>query len=329
MIRCSIPILLFSLTLFSCEKAKNLADQAKSAVEDKISGKAGATKATQPDPELQKLVDQAPDGVIFRKDLPFPKNVDVRTTVRQEIVGRTIQSSAIDTHSEETKGIKTVITKLERTGDQVRYTLEQSTFTAPPVEGAEAAKGGTADPLARMNPMSKPTTYQKIGKIWQPSSTGGFRTAALAKLLSPVFDQLLIENALAPRTLWFGKRRFKAGDKILVNGSTLPMLLVGNATGSFNLTFEKSEAVEGHPCGVFSVTGNFNRKQFLDFEGDVLDQDASIESGKIWLSLLYPIVLKQELDTIQTTSSGGNGGSSERRQGKVKLSLIREWKAKP
>jgi len=329
MIRRSILLLLFCLAVVSCDKAKKLADQAKAAVENKISGKTASSKEGKPDAALQKLVDQTPEGVIFRKDLPFPNHIEVLTTLREEMAGRFYQASAIERHAEDMKGTKVVVTKLERAGDQVRYSLEQSSFTSPLPDGAEAPKGAATDPLKQVAPAGKPMIYRKSGKGWQGSGSDGFRAAALSKQLSPVFDLLLVENALAPRTLWFGKRRFKAGDKVPVAESSLPILLSGKATGSFNLAFEKTEAVDGHPCGVFSVTGDFSRKQFPDFEGTLTDQDVTIESGKIWLSLLYPIILRQELDTIQTTKSGGQGGNAERGQGKVKVTLERAWKIKP
>ncbi len=329
MIRRSIPLLLCCLVVVSCDKVKKLADQAKAAVENKISGKSSASADSKPDAALQKLVDQTPEGVIFRKDLPFPSHIEVLTTLREEMTGRFYQTSAIEHRAEDMKGTKVVITKLERSGDQVRYSLEQSSFTAPLPDGADAPKEPVTDPLKQAAPAGKPMIYRKSGKGWQGSGSDGFRAAALSKQLSPVFDLLLVENALAPRTLWLGKRRFKAGDKIPVAESSLPMLLTGKATGSFNLIFEKTEVVDGHPCGVFSVTGDFSRKQFPDFEGTLTDQDVTIESGKIWLSLLYPIVLRQELDTIQTTKSGGHGGTSERGQGKVKVTLDRAWKIKP
>ncbi|MEO5716697.1 MAG: hypothetical protein ABIT37_24675 [Luteolibacter sp.] len=328
MIRRSIPLLFFCLAAVSCEKAKNLADQAKAAVENKISGKVAEAKESKPDAGLQKLVDQTPEGVIFRKDLPFPNHIEVLTTLREEMSVRSYRTSAIEHHAEDVKGTKIVITKLERAGDQVRYSLEQSSFAAPQPEGSNAPKQAVKDQLKQVAPAGKPMIYQKSGRAWQGSGSDGFRAAALSKQLSPVFELLLVENALAPRTLWLGKRRFKAGDKVPVAESSLPMLLTGKATGSFNLTFEKTEAVDGHPCGVFAVTGDFSRKQFPDFEGTLTDQDVTIESGKIWLSLLYPIVLRQELDTIQTTKTGGQGGTSERGQGKVKVTLERSWKIK-
>jgi len=326
--RRSIPLLLLCLAAVSCDKAKNLADQAKAAVENKIAGKGPAAAENKPDAGLQKLVDETTEGVIFRKDLPFPNHIEVLTTLREEMDGRFYQASAIERHGETMKGTRIVVTKLERAGDQVRYSLEQSSFSAPLPDGADTPKDAVTDPLKQVAPAGKPMIYQKSGKGWQGSGSDGFRAAALSKQLTPVFDLLLVENALAPRTLWFGKRRFKAGDKVPVAESSLPMLLSGKATGSINLTFEKTDAVNGHPCGVFSVTGDFSRKQFPDFEGTLTDQDVTIESGKIWLSLLYPIILRQELDTIQSTRTGGQGGSAERGQGKVKSILERAWKIK-
>jgi hypothetical protein len=77
---------------------------------------------------------------------------------------------------------------------------------------------------------------------------------------------------------------------------------------------------------VFSVTGDYSRKQFPDFEGNLTDQDVTIPSGKIWFSLLYPMILKEELATIQTSKSGTQGGSLKRGQGSVGISVTRAWK---
>ena len=329
MTRSFIPLLLISLSAFSCDKAKNLANQAKSAVEEKIVNAGGTAEGAKPDPELQKLVDQTAEGVIFRKDLPFPDKVEIRTTRKDEIDGRYFQSSAIGKHAEQKKGTRIVITKLERAGDQIRYTLEQSSFTLPPVEGEEEPKKAVVDPLKQVAPAGKPMTFRKAGKTWECSASDGFRAAALSRELSPVFDQLLTENALEPRALWLGKRRFKTGDQVPVTGDSLSMLVSGKASGRLTLTFEKSEAVEGHPCGVFSITGDYSRKQVPDFEGEMTDEDVTIESGRIWLSLLYPIIMKQDFNTIQTTRTGGQGGNAERGQGTVKVSLVRDWKSKP
>lgn len=323
-----IPILLLCLATASCDKAKELAGKAGKAVQKEMANTSGPAPGAAADPELQKLVDQTPEGFIFRKDLPFPINLEVRVTLHEEVASRVHQVSAIEKRVVERKGTRVVITKLERSGDHVRHTLEQSTFTSPVIDGAETAPQAITDPLSRMTASTKPTTFRRSGGSWKASSSDGFRSAVLSQQLAPVFDQLLVENALAPRELWFGKRRFKAGDQITIAGETLPVLLSGKAHGTLVLVFEGTDAVEGHPCGVFSIKGDYSRKNSPDFEGNLIDEEVSIQSGKIWLSLIHPLILKQELDTIQSSKSSGHGGPSQRSQGTVKLTLTRAWKAK-
>lgn len=318
-----LPVAALCLASFSCDKVKNIATQARSAVEDQLAKSGSKTADSTPDPELQKLVDQTPEGVIFRKDLPLPDKVEVKITRVQEISGRYTETSAIENQVSVVKGTQTLVTKFERSGDLVRYTMEQSTFADPVVQGADESKKPVVKQLA---PPSKARTFKKTAGVWKSDDGGDFRTAALAQLLAPVFDQLLVENALALRPLWFGKKRFKIGDQLAVSDQTLPMLASGNAKGNLTLTLVAIEAVKGHPCGVFSVTGNYSRKRIPDFEGVLTDEDVTIESGKLWLSLLYPLVLKEETDTIQTTHTGGQGNASRSGQGSVKLSVVREWK---
>lgn len=318
-----LPIALVGLASFSCDKVKNIATQARSAVEGQLAKNGGKSADSAPDPELQKLVDQTPEGVIFRKDLPLPDKFEVKITRVQEISGRFTQTSAIENQASIVKGTQTLVTRFERSGELVRYTMEQSTFADPVVQGADESKKPVIKQLA---PPSKARNFKKSGGVWKSDDGGDFRTAALAQLLAPVFDQLLVENALALRPLWFGKKRFKIGDQLIVTDQTLPMLASGDPKGNLTLTLVAIESVKGHPCGVFSVTGSYNRKRIPDFEGALTDEDVTIESGKLWLSLLYPLVLKEEIDTIQTTHTGGQGNESRTGQGSIKLSVVREWK---
>jgi hypothetical protein len=329
--------------LVSCDKAKSFAAK---VMKQGLATKTANRTPPPVDEGLQKWVDQTADGVVFRKDLPFPARLDVRTTRCLEISGRFSQSSAIEVRTDLPPGTHSQITQCGRSGDQVFYQLEQSAFV-PRVSTAE----GTAQPAAKpadkpsaksspqpsakplespspspAPPPSRSVTFRKTGTSWVGEPRTDFRAVALAKDASPVFDQLLIENALAPRPLWFAKRRFKIGDQLVVNGTSLPMLLVGDAQGSFTLKLEAFEPVEGHPCGVFSVTGNYHRKQSPDFEGLRTDEDVTIQSGKLWLSLIYPVILKEELDTIQTLKSGGQGGLVTRGQGAIQVSVTRAWK---
>ena len=323
-----IPTLILALSCASCDKARNLADKASHAVRDQVAAHTGAGKEQESAPELSKLANQTEEGVVFRKDLPFPGRLEVTTTRRQEWSGRFYQSSAIEKRVETLKGTRLNIDKLERAGDEVRHTLEKSSFSIPTADDPEGAKETLSDPLAAIAPGNRTHIFRKAGKKWAADSSGGFRSAAIAKDLSPVLDQLLIENALAPRPLWFSpKKRFKPGDELTVTGETLPMLLAGNAKGSLKIKLESFEAVHGHPCAVFSVSGDYRRAEFPDFEGVFTDEDVTIQSGKLWLSIIHPIILKEELDTIQTVSSGSRGGQKSRGQGSIKVSVERQWKA--
>ena len=130
-----------------------------------------------------------------------------------------------------------------------------------------------------------------------------------------------------PRSLWFAKHRFKVGDQLVVTGESLPMVLAGDAKGSITLKLESFDAVEGHPCGVFSVSGNYHRKT-ADFTGTITNEDVTIESGKFWFSLIYPVILRQEIDTIQSAKGGGQGGLMSRSQGAAKISVTHAWKSR-
>ncbi len=320
-----IAIPLLALATTSCDKASKLASDATASAKRMMSGKKQSS-AGEVDPSLKKLVDQTSEGAVFRKDLPFPKRLEVRTTRRSEISGRFFQTSAIGKQAETINGTRAQTSKLERTDTQVRYTHEQSAFTIPSKDKPEEGPKTVANPLETTAPSNKPITFLKAGSSWKCDDSEGFRAIVLSKQLTPVFDELLIDNAIAPRPLWFGKRRMKIGEQVIATGESLPMIVAGNAKGSVTLKLESFEPVDGHPCGVFSVTGDYSRKDIPDFDGKVSDEEVTIQSGKMWLSLIHPIILKEELDTVQTFKSGGYGGIEGRVQGTVKLSVTRTWK---
>ena len=321
-----IPLLVLLIFSVSCEKVKNLAAIAKTAIEQKLKSKGGANQLRQSDAALQKLVDQNADGVVFRKDLPFPSHIKVQTTIRHEMSGRLSQTSAFGKQATVRNGTRTSITQLELANHQVRYTREKTTLTQP-VPAPKDGKKPTPDArVEEVTPAIPTVTFHKSDKSWQADASNDFRSTVLGKQLTPVLEQLLLENALAPRPLWFAKRRFKIGDQLVVAGPSLPMLLTGSAKGSFTLKLESFDPIEGHPCGVFSVTGDYTRKHFPDFDGNFIDQDITIQSGKFWLSLIHPLILKEEADIIQTQKSNGHDGLLERGQGSVKVSVTHAWK---
>jgi hypothetical protein len=318
-----ITVPLIALTLVSCDKVKSLAEKAKSTVASEVAKKAGESANTKADPELQKLVDHSPEGTLFRKDLPFPNNISVKINQRSEVSGRFSQKSELGSQVDVLKGTITTTTKVERSGDRVSYTMLESIFTEPVIEG-EASKDKPAPKV--LETPSAPYEFVKSGSTWKSAIPTDFRIVSRAQAIAPFFDQLLIENALAPRKLWFGKKRFKIGEEMLIADDFMPVLIPGKVAGKLKLKLEALEAVHGHPCGVFSVSGNFTRKQFPSFSGVVTNEDVTVESGKLWLSLLYPLVLREELQMIQSANSGGQGGLSTSGSGSAKVSVIREWK---
>ncbi len=314
-----LPVLLTA----SCDKAKKLLGSARAAVEKKISNSADADVDRAADPVLQKLIDQSAEGYLFRKDLPFPANVNVTVTRTCEISGRWIQSSELGKEARVFKGTESFGGRFERSGEQVRLTLLDYTLKAASEKPDEEKK---EQPLKKTPAGEKPTLFKHSAKGWTVDASSDFHAAMNWKSMAPRFDDLLVEHGLSPRPMWFGKRRLKVGDPLSVSAASLPMLVPGRSTGSLNLTLEAIGAVHGHPCGIFSVTGNYSRKQVPDFNGQLNDEEVTVSSGKLWVSLLYPIVLREEADTIESSRSGGQGGLVERSQGAVKVSIIREWK---
>jgi hypothetical protein len=321
-----IPVI--TLASVACDRAKDFAERMTKSVKQEIAEKAGATsdESTQADPELEKLVDQTDEGVLFRKDLPFPEKLEVQTTLRNEISGRFSHSSAIESEAGAMNGTQISILKLERSGDQVRYTLEQSSFAPTLPKVAPGKKPDLKQTLNDVAPAAKPVVFRKTGGKWQAEEGSGFHAASLSQDLAPVFDEVLIENALSPRPLWLSKRRVKIGETINLSGDYLAMVLSGETKGSLSMKLDAIGASNGHPCGIFSVTGDYNRQRLPDFEGNVVKESVTIQSGKLWLSLLHPVILKEELDTIQTIQSGNQGNKALRGQGSIKVSIDRDWK---
>ncbi len=210
---------------------KTLAAKAATAASHKIASKAAAGETSTVDAELQKLVDQTPEGTIFRKDLPFPTRLEVRTTRRDEMDLPDLRS-----HPPSKSGPKW--SKVARppspswSARAAKSATRSNNRVSPflrPISRTGPKKLLTRRPHRWLPPV-QPVIFRKSDKTWEADDSHGFRAAMLSQQLSPVFEQLLVENALATRPLWFAKRRFKIGDQLDVAGDALPMLLTGNAT---------------------------------------------------------------------------------------------------
>jgi hypothetical protein len=315
-----IPVLALCLAA-SCEKAKKLAEQATSTVKERMA-EGGETPV---DPELQKLVDQTDEGVIFRKDLPFPAHIEVNSSTSIQLDLRLFETSAIERKTGLLNGLMESTEKIELAGDRLRFTPGKFRITDPATKDEDGNAREISDsPLKTSAP---PRGFHRRDGKWRADEGGGFAVAATSRDIAPFIDVLLRENALAPRPQWFAKHRVNIGAEIVLTGEALSMLVGGGATGTLNLKLESLGAVAGHPCGVFSVTGDYSRRQFPSFAGGFTDEDVTIQSGKVWLSLIHPLVLKREMDTIQSFKTGEKGGQQLQAQGTSKVTTTLEWKA--
>lgn len=326
-----LPAACFALV--SCDQVGKLVEQASNALSKEIKAKvAQHAPPPVPDPQTSPTEQEVP-GVVFRKDLPFPDAVVLKSTVKREISGRFFHSSELGKNVENVKGTELTVSEIERTGDMLRYTLRESSFTLPVIEkaadGKEQQPQKVKNPLQQATPSTEPVNFRRTGSVWKVDAANkGFREMVLSQQLSPVFDELLVDHALAPRPLWFSKTPIKIGDELKIAGTALPMLVAGDAKGSLNLKFEAIENVHGQPCGVFSVKGTYIRLKTPNFQGQLMDEEVTIEDGRLWLSTQHPVILKEELNTIQTFKPAGDGGLVGRGQGTIRISAEREWKVK-
>lgn len=155
-----------------------------------------------------------------------------------------------------------------------------------------------------------------------------FKKAVWSDSLEGDVPQLMVETGAHPRVQWFSSSRlWRKGDGIMLTGNTLKILDPYDVSGKVALKFEGEEAVGGHPCGVFSLSGDLRISGQLQVDGSHQDVDISVNSGKIWASLLYPVIIREEYDTVQTAiqREGKRGGPEAKIQGAIGVKKCRNW----
>ena len=373
-----LGIAAIGLMAVSCGKIRNLADKAKQAAEAGVSALDKSKKPAQTavDPALQALVDQTPQGAVFRKDLPFPEQLQVKVERRLTFdPARIVVKSAIGNQVAAFSGTRFFITRFERAGQHVDLTMESAGFAKPEVDKGEAdkakatkaredkakevkAKGDKTKPAKSKLEQAKldqeasaaaaaaaaavPDELTSIkelsggkigfahdGKSWKATHSNEFKLAVWGRNLEPHMGVICADAGVLPRPYWLGKRRLKPGDTVPLSGTALTLLLGEGATGTLDLKLESFEPSGGHPCGVFSVSGSYRATAVPGPDGEVVDEDVSISSGKLWLSLVYPVVMREQLETIQTLSTGARSGHSTHIQGSVAVAVTRTWNPGP
>ena len=344
------------LPLASCQKVQEMFGKAKTVVQDTTSAAlpSAAKPAAAPekpaggeiDPVMAEQVAKGEDGVSFRKDKPFPTLIQSRKVTRIGLhQARLVRRSVIGNDLKTIDGNLEIISRWQRSGDQIEVWMEKLAFELPPeklpkVDPNKPAAPKPAEPM----PIGKPVTPEQLAAMkalyvlsketgrWQADGKrgGDFARVAWQQALDPGFTGAAVEAGVLPHTMWFGsKARWKPGMKVTLEGSQLQVLSgFPKNKGSLQLKFEEVEAVGGHPCGRFDVSGDLTSEGRIYDDGTRNDLEISITSGKIWFSLLYPVVMKQELDTVLTLSSD-SGGVPTKIQGKADIVTSCEWKSEP
>lgn len=315
------------LALGGCERAKDLLGSAAGGVV----GKAEITPGGEISPELGSLVLREEDGVKFRRDLVFPARLEVRMMHKQEFGGvRGIEVSAfgkkstvIDQKTETeivcSKGPGLFDLSLDKAGRRI---VEKDEEEAPDPE----TEKGRASELE-----GESLSFALLESGWRTRHAAGsvdFKKAVWADSLEGHVAQLMAEAGAHPRVQWFSSSRvWRTGDEIMLTGNALKIIEPFDVSGRLKLRFEGVEAVGGHPCGVFSVTGSMRVRDEVDVDGSIRDADITVVSGRIWASLLHPVLLREEYDTVQTVvlREGKRGGPESRLQGSIGVRKFRNW----
>lgn len=310
-----------------CEKASSWLEKGGLGALPESVGKPGGLV----DPALDALVERSEEGVKFRRDMPFPANLKGKLSVTTKYHGvRVVSVSELGKdveqldHKFETemgfeKELGSFEVSLSKAGRRVfeeEEEEEQAKLVSAPENGLE----------------NRATRFVLTDNGWKTARREGtpdFKAMVWADALVPTIPQLMVETGAHPRVQWFSSSRYwRPGERVVLTGSAIKMLHPYDVSGRVVLVFEGEDVVDGHPCGVFSVDGDLAVDGKIELEGTRAESEVSIKSGKIWASLLYPVILREEYDTIQTATrwpSSARKGPSTKLQGRLEVTKARAW----
>ena len=311
------------LSLPSCDKAKEIASKAQVAVEevgaeltDRVNGTEGEVP---PDADLQALVDHTGEGYLFRKDLPFPSHLTVRVVEKSRVKGRYFESSLLGAGGAPISGEFRNEHEFGMRSGVISVTSRDRTFL--PANLPEGQDPEDAEKVVRKG--GKMDFVRKDGK-WTPA--GNVRDfSVMAAVAGTDIGAGFSNNCIMPRPFWFGKKRLQPGDEVMLAGPHLGMVGFQGGKGEIRMKFIGPEHVGGHPCGVFSISGQLDHAGSGWLAGDPSEGRITIGSGRIWFSMVHPVVLKEEWDAVITAKSGDGEGLSSQLQGSVSIRVEREW----
>ena len=314
-----------ALGFASCDKAKLAVNAAREKFRGATDPHGPAVPGGEVAPDLASQVDSAAEGVRFRRDLPFPTHLNVRVVQRRTYENaRRTTTSALGSEAAGVGAKWELVGLLERRAHRVSFAIERSGEIA-------AAKDGKKDDAAQALGGSMPKIAFELGpRGWRVPAHSGpadFLAKIREQQLLPTLEQSISQNGLTSRAQWFSaSRRWVAGDKLVLEGDSLQVLFPPRSSGKVTLIYEVSEPIDGHPCGRFALSGELRVKEEVSLAGQTADREMSIKSGKVWCSLLHPLVLREELETVMTEVEGSGSGAKERIQGAVKMVSSKDWR---
>ena len=310
------------------------------------------TLSTEIDPELRKLVKKEGESYVFRRDLKAPPHLKVVVTEVSKY--KKVRVAGI---SEFHDGSATIslredeVMEYEMAGRAVRVTMrnksKQRVLSAS--ERMELMKSGEKpgkktgygqpdekieepDKIAESGKIvdrlvGKAVQFNYDGRAWKTLPTKAFSTMAWGKNIEESLSGTLVANGLLPRPRWFGTKPMKFGDTTKLANESLILAFDDAKKGSLEMVFKGVEGVHGHPCGVFEVEGAIVPDVVDNEKGQTIVSEITIERGRIWFSLLHPVVLRMDFDTIQSIETRETRKLIGQLQGEVEYKRHLDWKA--
>lgn len=323
-----VAIALMALALPGCERAKSLVGAGSGEA-----GRSAARVGGKAAPELDALVQRDEAGVRFRRDLAFPPSVSswMQTTVEYLQV-RTVETSAFGREAGVLDHREVSEVQFRKRPGQLQVALERLGLLLTPAEEKEGkAPEGAQIGSPLVGKSIEFALYEKGWGLRRGAGLVEFEKEVWADTLEDKVPQILIACGAHPRVQWFSSQRsWKPGDRITLTGSSLKILDPYDVSGRVVLEFEGEESVGGHPCGVFAVSGEYESRGRVTPDGWRSDAEVTVSEGRIWASLLHPVILVEDFDTIRSELRWQGKKKAEpihRYQGRVKIRTSLNWRA--
>lgn len=315
--------------LASCEKARGLFGGGTGG--GAVLGTVVVPPGGSAEASMDAMVTRTDEGVSFRRDIEFPSKIQGVLSVTRELQGvRVMEGSALGNESKTLSGSFETRMLFTKGAGQFTMTLERVEQAA-----VEAGKKPEVDatPLREKGREGKALYFGVSEEGWYFKAPEGTREPDLeswAAELGGEFPQLLVDAGAHPRVQWFSPARvWRSGDRIVLAGNAVKLLDPFDSGGRVVLVFEGEEPIAGHPCGVFAVEGSYTVKDRLTAYGGREEAEVTITKGRIWASLLFPMLLREEYEVVETLTRKLGSGPEFQMQGGVKITRARAWASMP